>query len=225
MTKEGSPHCQALREAQLFRTCLHLRRQQRRQLLAEALQTANAKDASEADLIFALDRSDFYLQQLTRLTALPDAPFGWDASAWTAKAGRAQHYLVARRRLRQELDEQWSQAQLALRRIRTLMSFAAKACAYEGAAGARCQDLAAVLQSCEVALLKGTNEMPTIPVGPSETSSVFLESILPKLLSEDSTKATDDRGAEEECEGTAHKTARKITKDEATSHCRKFGYV
>lgn len=28
-------------------------------------------------------------------------PFGWDASAWTAKAGRAQHYLVARRRLRQ----------------------------------------------------------------------------------------------------------------------------
>eukprot|EP00913_Durusdinium_trenchii_P003341 g3093.t1 len=73
----------------------------------------------------------------------------------------------------------------ALRRIRTLMSFAAKACAYEGAAGARCQDLAAVLQSCEVALLKGTNEMPTIPVGPSETSSVFLESILPKLLSEE----------------------------------------
>lgn len=207
--KEGTGNDQALREAQLFRTCLHLRRQQRRQLLVNAMRTANAKDASEADLIFAEDRVDFNLKQLARLTKQPDSTScGWDAHSWAAKAQRSQELLASRRRLHQEFDDQCSQAQLALNRLRSLISLATRASADKNAAP-RCQELIAVLQGCEVTLLKGmngTHEMSerSMAIANTDGSSVFLESVLPKLLTsveEDLSSDKDfgdDRNAEEE---------------------------
>lgn len=206
--KEGAGNDQALREAQLFRTCLHLRRQQRRQLLVNAMRTANAKDASEADLIFAEDRVDFNLNQLARLTKQPDSTScGWDAHSWAAKAQRSQELLASRRKLHQEFDDQWSQAQLALNRLRALISLATRASA-DGNVAPRCQELIAVLQGCEVTLLKGmsTHEMSERSMADANTdgSSVFLESVLPKLLTsaeEDLSSDKDfgdDRNAEEE---------------------------
>ncbi|CAJ1392056.1 unnamed protein product [Effrenium voratum] len=181
----GDAASRALREAQLFRTCLHLRRQQRQRLLSEALRASTA-EANEAALIFAQDRVDFALQQATLLAKElpPDSPLRhWDASLWSQEAQRSQRLLLRRRQLRQELDQQWSQAQLALNRLRALQSLATKSIEPAGADEPKARgQLLALLQSCEQTLLKGTSQCDlAAEMADTEGSDVFLESVVPVL--------------------------------------------
>ncbi|CAJ1340776.1 unnamed protein product [Effrenium voratum] len=182
----GDAASRALREAQLFRkTCLHLRRQQRQRLLSEALRASTA-EANEAALVFAQDRVDFALQQATLLAKElpPDSPLRhWDASLWSQEAQRSQRLLLRRRQLRQELDQQWSQAQLALNRLRALQSLATMSIEPAGADEPKARgQLLALLQSCEQTLLKGTSQCDlAAEMADTEGSDVFLESVVPVL--------------------------------------------
>ncbi|CAE7947145.1 unnamed protein product, partial [Symbiodinium sp. KB8] len=169
---------QALREADLFRTCLQLRTQQRARLLADTRRAGNAVEAADIALIFALDRTDFALQQLRSFKgseALPlDTPVRfWEDRDWRARSTKSQQVLAQRRKLREDLDEQWSQAQTALNRIRACSTL----CGIAGEGSSRCRDLAAILERCESALLQSTSKCGT--------AQVFLDSVLPVLLGEE----------------------------------------
>jgi len=183
------------------------------------MRIANAKDASEADLVFAQDRVDFNLEQLAHLTKHPDAPScGWDAQSWAAKSQRSEHFLLARQRLHQELDDQWSQAQLALNRLRALISLATKASAENGA----CHDLIGVLKGSEATLLRGMNagtqEMSDRSLATTDGSSVFLESVLPKLLSIEEEISSDKDSGDDRNASAEEEVRLRLMLQDLTNH-------
>eukprot|EP00931_Biecheleriopsis_adriatica_P001664 TRINITY_DN102095_c0_g1_i1.p1 TRINITY_DN102095_c0_g1~~TRINITY_DN102095_c0_g1_i1.p1 ORF type:complete len:367 (-),score=100.73 TRINITY_DN102095_c0_g1_i1:63-1163(-) len=203
----AAPQQQPAQEAQIFRTFLQLRRQQRTKVLAEAQHEADTSSASEAALVFALDRAQFLAEQLQHFGELSaggesQPTSGWNREDWKKRFAASEERLERRWKLREDLSEQRSQAQLALRRLRALVSLCelSHCQGIEGSPDSdskgHCDDLASILRNCEAVLLSTAKRCPaahaSLEEQPTSGSDVFLDSVLSLLLKGEHLEAIKD---------------------------------